>query len=346
MGELRGMFRAVVAAAALLLLPAWASAQEPWRVIMPEQRNIEIRDPARLPRARLPNVPPPPTVINPQANLPAHNLTLDEAIRIGLANSKVIRVLAGQTAVSSGETIYDPAITNTTIDQARGRFDPAVAVQNKFTRAATPQALFNPLSPGQVIIQGPHIDDNNTQVGVTKLNPLGGTASLGVNADTTRYSVNGLPLNPSMANSVDLGYTQPLLQGGGIQANMAPIVIARINTERSFFQMKDTVQQMVLGVVEGYWALVFARTDAWARHQQVLQGQEGLDRAEANLAVGFGNLADVAQARAALATFKANLVSSDADVLQREAVLRNILGLPPSDDVRLVPVTAAGRLPL
>ena len=57
---------------------------------------------------------------------------------------------------------------------------------------------------------------------------------------------------------------------------MAPIVIARIDTERSFFQMKDSVQQMVRGVIEAYWALVFARTDVWARRAAGRAGPSGL----------------------------------------------------------------------
>ena len=44
---------------------------------------------------------------------------MDEAIQIALANADVIRVLTGTTATSTGQTIYDPAITNTDIDAAR-----------------------------------------------------------------------------------------------------------------------------------------------------------------------------------------------------------------------------------
>jgi outer membrane protein TolC len=120
---------------------------------------------------------------------------------------------------------------------------------------------------------------------------------------------------------------------------VAPIVIARIDTERSFFQLKDSVQRMVRGVVEEYWALVQARVDAWARRQQVGQGQEAFERASASLEAGLGTAADVAQARSALANFRASLITAEATVLQREAVLRNLLGLPPSGLPPILPVT-------
>jgi outer membrane protein TolC len=347
MGKLHQTLQTILGAAALLLLaPGLLDAQESWRLVFPEQRHIEIRDPSRLPAARLPSLPPPPTVSSPQNDLPPRNLSLDDAIHIALANCRAIRVLAGQSVVPSGSTIYDPAVSNTGIDQARARFDPAVEVQNQFRRRAIPEGVFDPAQPGRVLIEGPRVDDYNMGLGLTKTTITGGTASLDVNTNPTRSQAAGLPLSPQTPTSVGLGYTQPLLQGGGAAANLAPIVIARINTQRSFFQMKDSVQQLVGGVIEAYWALVAARTDLWARQQQVAQGQEALDRAEAILAVGLGNVADVAQSRAALANFKALLIAAKAAMLQREAALRNILGLPPSDATRIVPVTppAEGRL--
>jgi len=121
--------------------------------------------------------------------------------------------------------------------------------------------------------------------------------------------------------------------------NMAPIEIARIDTERSFFQMKGAVQRSVRDVISAYWSLVYARANLWARQKQVEHGTWGYKSASANLQVGFGNAADVAQAKAALAGYRAGLISAQADVLQREATLRNILGLPPSVPPRIIPVT-------
>lgn len=93
-------------------------------------------------------------------------------------------------------------------------------------------------------------------------------------------------------------------------------------------------------MIEAYWALVFARTDVWARQQQVRQGQAAYDRAEARFRGKIGNAAEVAQSRLALANFKASLIAAHANMILREAALRNILGLPPADNQRLVPNTA------
>ena len=100
-----------------------------WRnILMPEQRSIDYRDPGQLPPAPIPDNVPPRTVSDLRPDTEEWRLSLDDAIRIALENAKVVRMLAGTTAVTSGQTIYDPAITNTTIDQAQARFDPALAL--------------------------------------------------------------------------------------------------------------------------------------------------------------------------------------------------------------------------
>ena len=185
-------------------------------------------------------------------------------------------------------------------------------------------------------------------MGLSKTTVTGGTGNFNVNVNPSRTGVAGLPLNPETRSALDLSFTQPLLQGGGRRANLAPIVIARIDTERSYFQFKDSVQQLVRGVIEAYWAVVFARTDVWARQQQAEQGQHAFNLAEARLRHGLGDLADVAQARSALAGFRAALITARANLLEREAALRNILGLPPTEPPRVVPVTPPSieRLPI
>ena len=128
--------------------------------------------------------------------------------------------------------------------------------------------------------------------------------------------------------------------GGG-----APIVIARINTERSYFQFKSAVQELVRGTIEAYWNIVFARTDVWTRRQQVEQSDQAYTRAEARKTAGLGTAGEVAQAKVTLLNFKAALIGAEANLLQREAALRNILGLPPMEPAKFTPQSANGWPP-
>ena len=296
---------------------------------------MEIRDPARLAKLPVSDLPAPATVAKAEPAAQTWEMSLDDAIRIALANSEVIRVLGG----SSGRTIYDPAVANTQIDRERGVFDPSAGIDNNFHRRDPPVAGFDLADPTQVLIDGIRTDSYNMAFGLSKTTTTGGTAGFNVGADRSWSPVDGLPLNPEIPSSTELSFTQPLFQGGGRQANLAPIEIARIDTERSFFQMKDSVQEMLRGVIDAYWALVSARTELWARSQQVRQGEEALTIAKDFREGGLRNLADEAQARAALAEFRASQITAEATALEREATLRNILGLPPSDGTRIVPVT-------
>ena len=320
----------------LISFPVLVWGQEICRTVLPEQRRImRLPDTCRglRPRNGLPAVPR--TVADPDVLPPPSKMSLNQAICVSLENMDVVRVLGG----SSGQTIYDPAIANTQIDEARGRFDPNVFLENGFNQNETPGTVVDPTAPGGIRIDSNGVADYAMRAGVQKLNPLGGTSTFNVRTNPLYSTADGLPLNPRIPSVAEFSYVQPLLRGGGFATNLAPIEIAQLDTERSFFQMKDAVQENVRGVVEGYWGLVFARTDLWSRRQQVRQGEASLDYAKKKLEAGLGDLSDVAQAQAALTSFQAALITSRANLLDREATLRNILGLQPALPRNIVPTT-------
>jgi outer membrane protein TolC len=266
-------------------------------------------------------------------------------IRIGLENARIVRVLAGVTAQSSGRTMYDAGIVNTTIDQEQARFDPTVEQRNTWDRLETPTAIFDPTDPLRALLIGPHVYDYTSEVRLGKTNVLGGQWLLRWVENPSRFIPTGpfdgaFPLNPQTRSTLELSYTQPLLQGAGFAFNTAPIVLARLNTEQSFFQYKDSTQELVRGIIEAYWNLVQARTEVWARQIQVETSEEAYLREKARLKSGFADLSNVAQARVTYNQFRANLIAARANVLAREGALRNLLGLPPSDGKEIVPSSA------
>jgi outer membrane protein TolC len=314
-------------------------------LIKGEQRSVRFRDPAALPDIYVPPTAPPPTVRAPLPADAVRPLSLDDAIRMALANSEVVRQLAGSIAVSSGRTIYDPAITNNTVDQQRAAFDPTVTVDNTFSRTEPPVAVrvpvdpLDPTGPGQTVLSGIRTQNYNVSAGVSQRNLLGGTSAARLGNDASRFSPGFFALSPQDRYAAELSYTQPLLRGAGVLANRVPIVLARIDTERSFFALRDSLQELVRGVIEAYWQVVFARTDVWARDIQVKQAEEAFNRATARFEKGIADITETAQTRAAYAQFRANLISSRANLLAREAALAGMLGLPPTEPLALQPIT-------
>ncbi len=190
-----------------------------WRnIILPEQRSIDYRDPAQLPSAPIPPSVPPRTVSDPRPETTEWQLSLDDAIRIALENAQVVRTLAGVTAVSSGQTIYDAAITSTTIDQAQATFDPTVKWNNTWSRTNTPTGAFvtgagvpgitgpagatgiatpgTPAGSLESFITSTPADAYSSDVGLTKTNVLGGKWSLDWTENPTRLAADGLPAQP------------------------------------------------------------------------------------------------------------------------------------------------------
>lgn len=323
-----------------LFLPATAAAQSYDEVLpfnKPEEYTIRSRSPEDLRNLPAPIPTAPPTVSIPHPDATEFQLTLDDAIRTALKNSEVIRVLTGSTAVSTGQTIYDPAIAHTAIDGAIAQFDPVLSANNSYVRssAASP-------TPGGVGFDRFTGNTNVFDVGVQQQNLTGGTGSLTFNDTWSRTGQRGI-LNPQNQPGVTASYTQPFLSGAGVCANRVPIVLARIQTEQSYFQFKDSYQNLVQSVINGYWNLVFARTDLWARERQVEQALFLFERAEARKRAGFGDAGQIAQRKVALANFRVSLITARASLLDAEAAIKNVLGFPPNDGVRLIPVTAPTR---
>lgn len=136
------------------VVSAASRADEPCRPILPEQRCLDIRRPGELCQVPVPVTPRPATVTDPQFDYPESYLTLNDTINITLTNSAVVRVLGGVTASTSGRTIYDAAITNTTIDGQRAAFDPNLRLNNVWNQTENAAAVFDPLDPTNAIIEG------------------------------------------------------------------------------------------------------------------------------------------------------------------------------------------------
>ena len=320
-----------------ILLSSQLTHGQRHKLLLNEQRRVVVRDPASRATARIPRLPAPPTVKT--GELPVWELSLDEAIRVALSNADAVRVLSGVGAASSGLTIYSPAISNPTIDQARAVFDPTVSATNNFLRNESASPSFDPLDPTNVILNGSRSDLYDFNLDVSKNMPGGANLGLGVATTRSRVQPGVVPLSPQSTSAVDLTLTQPLLQGRGVDVNAVPIVLAFIDTEQSYFRLKGALQTLVAGVVEGYWNLVQARVDLWVLRQQIQQAEFAYERAAAGREVGTTDVGEVAQTNASLANFRASVIAAESTVLDRVAALRGILGLPPSSDFTIVPTT-------
>ncbi|HZW32046.1 MAG TPA: TolC family protein [Isosphaeraceae bacterium] len=327
---------------------------------------------------QLPKVAKPRTTNDPEAQ-EVWPMTLQEAIRIGLDNSEVVRVIAfgaqgipiggfEPTPLNTGagagiasslgsgtlQTVYDPAILETQIATALSTFDTAFTTSILWGDAVQP--FNNGIQGGSLTLSGTRypivsVNDSYTfQAGLSKRTETGAQLGIVHNINWSYQNSSFLVWPSAFTTNLQLTLTQPLLGSAplpgqnagppvGLEANRAPIVIARLNADAAVWRFKAEVMAEVRSIEQQYWNLAQAHVQLWSADRAVELAREILVREEAELAVGRGTFADVAEASQRLEQFTLDWVTRTSDVITTERQLRNLLGLPPADNRRIIPIT-------
>jgi outer membrane protein TolC len=327
---------------------------------------------------QFPKVHKPRTTNDPEAD-EVWPMTLQEAIRIGLDNSEVVRVIpfgaqgipiggfepsplntgagagvAGALGAGTLESVYDPAIQETQIATALSVFD--TAFTTNMTWGKNTQPFNNAIQGGSLGFAGPRTpiisvqDTAQFQIGLQKATATG--AQLGIVHNVNwLYQNSTFLVTPSVyTTNIQMTLTQPLMGSAplpgqnpgrpvGLEANRAPIVVARLNADASVWRFKAGVLAHVRSIEQQYWNLAQQHVQLWSAEKAVELAREIVNREQAELVVGKGTVADVAEAEQRFQQFNLDLVTRTSDVITTERQLRNILGLPPADNRRIIPVT-------
>ncbi len=206
------------------------------------------------------------------------NLSLEEAVRVALANSKILRDLGGtvlRTPQASSST-NDPALTLTDPrfgeEAALAEFDAIVHSSAFFEK--NDRQLNNRFFGNQGIFQQ---DLHNYQLGITKRSATGSTMSV---RNFTTYDSNN-QLSNAIGRSffdqiVETEVRQPLLQGSGTEFNRIAgpgarpgqingFLIGRVRTDISLTDFERSIRDLVADVENAYWDLHFAFRDLEAK---------------------------------------------------------------------------------
>jgi hypothetical protein len=118
-----------------------------------------------------------------------------------------------------------------------------------------------------------------------------------------------------------------------------PLTIAPLNRDWPEWRFRASVMQLVRSIEQQYWALSQQQAQIACREKALALGNEGLKRELAELEVCRGTTADVAEARQRLENFRLQLFTATSDLITTERQLRNLLGLQPIDNRRIVAVS-------
>jgi hypothetical protein len=137
---------------------------------------------------------------------------------------------------------------------------------------------------------------------------------------------------------------QPACAGQSACADPPPsedgVRIAPTRADVNPCRFKAEVMALVRSVEQQYWSLAQQQSQLWASEKAVEMADEVLRRERSELEVGRGTVADVAEAQQRYEQFQLDLLTKTSDVITTERQLRSLLGLPPADDRRILPLTA------
>ncbi|MCA9104741.1 MAG: TolC family protein [Planctomycetales bacterium] len=297
------------------------------------------------------------------------DLTIEDAIRIGLERSQVFRDLGGVvlSAPSASQTVFDPAITETDpnygVEGALSAFDAqwstALFVEKN------DRALNNQFFGGGARILRQDLAEYNSE-----LSKRTATGALLTVRNIAEYDFNNAPANlftnGAWTLKLETEARQPLLQGRGVDFNRIAgpngspgfnqgVLIARVNADVALADFEQAVRNLVQDIETAYWELYFGYRDldakadsrdralaTWRRIQSLAdtgqRGGEASREAQAR-AQFYRQQEEVQNAFAGTAQDKARTIAfrGTGGVLQNERRLRLLLNLPAADGTVIRP---------
>jgi outer membrane protein TolC len=305
------------------------------------------------------NALPPLTLSN--SNVKQYwDLSLEEAVRISLQNSKIIRSLTqpdvgaprlpetSLTVAPEGTpTVYDPARQETNprtgVEGVLADFDAHWSTRFFWQKLDTPQnvAGFVQAFRPQAFRQ----DTGNFETEISKTYATGGRFSI---SHTIGYDWNNAftsrqwPSN--WTTNVEAGFRQPLLQGAGVTFNRIAgpnsipgfyngVLLARLETDQRLAEFEQSVSELLLDVEKAYWTLYLS----YRQLDTVIAGRDAAlqtwrqVRAKYEVGGRGGSAQEEAQSRQQYLAFRAAVEQALSSLYKAENNLRYLMGLAATD---------------
>jgi outer membrane protein TolC len=236
------------------------------------------------------------------------HLSLDQAIRIALANNQDLNVTVNQAQASQfflfqNTGIYDPLLTN--------------SVTRRHTDTPTSSQL-----AGADVLQN---DSWDAGIGLSQLTPWGGTVDFGL-VGTYNFTNNTfVDVNPAMTAGLSVALNQPLLRNFGRLPTEINIETSRNTRDATYQGFVRSVENVINSVEQSYWDLVYARANLRVKLEARDIARE-LNRIT-RIKIDVGSLApiDIVQTEVGIATAEEDIITAEALVGLAEDRLRRDL---------------------
>jgi outer membrane protein TolC len=324
----------------------------------------------------------PPMNVNETERKPRH-ITLNECIAValehgttGLQSVRALGVSNDDLPTFSGNTVVgsdnirvfalQPAITQANIEASLARFDTQFVASLTWNNTDEQQQGLQSFQNGQTA---------QMITSLVKPLPTGGFA--GITMNTTYQNLSNPPtgsfslLNPSYTSRLQFQVEQPLMQGFGVDVNqllptpvpstlfgqlnnrraaatgpIEGIVITRVRYDQQRAEFERNLNWLVVNVENAYWNLYGAYVSLYAAEQGLRISHTVWQIEKTKYEVGKEDITVFAPTRGQYENFRGNRLTALGQVLDRERILRALMGLPTEDGFRLIPVDAPTQAPV
>lgn len=213
---------------------------------------------------------------------------------------------------------YDNAAIRTDVMQALGAFDPELYATVRGGNSEQPTASS---------FQAPKNQNFNANTGLRGLTSSGMLYDLNYSLDYNRQSPSNpfFGLNPTLASSLGVALTQPLLRGFGSTVTEAPVEQARLLVARGDLDLYQQVQDTAFTAVQAYWSLVAARRNRDSAKEALDVADELVRNNQKRKDAGVMTRLDVLNAATEAARRKEELIRAENGVGRAEDALKFLL---------------------
>lgn len=278
-------------------------------------------------------LPKVPTILSNSAR---ENISLNEAIQRSLHSKRIFHTFGGNVQIEEISP-FDPAIAQTEVQNQLSKFDTNLAASGDFARINQPPNSF--FGPG--LAQPNRFDEGNLKLGLEKIFANGINGGIGYEPSLAYLFFpdgGGSGFNPAHSAALVTRVNIPLLRGAGEEANLGPARAAEHLSNKSILEVKATLQAQLRSIEQAYWLLhanhvkLLAVTDAIESSQRILQVTLERFNVERSL------FSDVARARVQLENLYQQKLDTEADVRKTSFDLAQLIGIPDTENLILVPV--------
>ncbi len=228
-------------------------------------------------------------------------LTVTDAVLLSIQNNRAFVVER-----------FNPALKQTVEEQALAVFDPVAAGQLTLGRTRVP------LTGGDTFTT---TDSESVGLTLDQLFPLGTSVEAGL--DT---SFNPSPQDD--ATRLYLSATQPLLRGAGVEANLASIHQAAIDTQVSEYELRGFAESLVAQVEEACWDYALAARQIQIYESSLAIAKQQLDETQERIKVGQMAEIELAAARSEMALREEALINARSSLAEARLQLLRLVNPP------------------